>query len=110
LAHRGCILGNYPENILMPGERRATLAKSKGIHDLSLHEWRILANALKDDVLSIKSVAIDARKSLMASHDPVIVGEAPFADSPHTRGRRGFANGKIDRRGSTRLCGASPSK
>ncbi|KAG1897284.1 uncharacterized protein F5891DRAFT_921674, partial [Suillus fuscotomentosus] len=107
LAYHGCILGNYLENILMPGERRATLAKSKGIHDLSLHERRILANALKDDVLTIKSVAVDAHKTLMASRDPVIVGEAPLADSPHTRGRRGFANGKIDRRGSTRLHSAS---
>lgn len=94
----------------MPGERRATLAKSKGIHDLSLHERRVLANALKDDVLTVKSVAIDARKSLMASRDPIIVGEVPFADSPHTRGRQGFANGKIDRCGSTRLRSASPSQ
>ncbi|KAG1871902.1 hypothetical protein C8R48DRAFT_770282 [Suillus tomentosus] len=110
LAHHGCILGNYPENILMPGERHATLAKSKGIHDLSLHEWHVLANALKDDVITIKSVAMDARKSLMALCDPIIVGEASFTDSPHTCGRRGFANGKIDRCGSTHLHSTSPSK
>ncbi|KAG2356290.1 hypothetical protein BDR07DRAFT_1375886 [Suillus spraguei] len=30
------ILHHYPENVLMPGERRPTLARSKGIHNLTL--------------------------------------------------------------------------
>ncbi|KAG1860859.1 hypothetical protein F4604DRAFT_1684336 [Suillus subluteus] len=110
LAHRGCILKNYLEKILMPGERRATLAKSKGIHDLSLHERCILADALKNDVLTVKSVATDAYKSLMASRVPIIVGEAPPADSPYTRRRQGFANGRIDRLGLAHLGDPSPLK
>jgi hypothetical protein len=94
----------------MPGERRSTLAKSKGIHDLTIHERFKLANALKNDALTVKSVATDARKSLTTSRVPVIVGEAPIANSLHTRGRRGFANGRIDRFGLTRLANASSSK
>ncbi|KAG0695222.1 hypothetical protein DFH29DRAFT_1005651 [Suillus ampliporus] len=109
LARHGCILGNYLENILMPGESRATLAKSKGIHDLSLHEWRILVDALKNNALTVKSIATDAHKSLMASRIPVIVEEAPITDSPHTCGQRGFANGQIDRLGLTHLDNTSPS-
>ncbi|KAG1851786.1 hypothetical protein C8R48DRAFT_777740 [Suillus tomentosus] len=85
LARRGCILENYPEDVLMPGERRSTLAKSKGIHDLTIHERFKLANALKNDALTVKSVATDARKSLTTSRVPVIVGEAPIANSLHTQ-------------------------
>ncbi|KAG1837401.1 hypothetical protein C8R48DRAFT_782721 [Suillus tomentosus] len=110
LARRGCILENYPEDILMPSERRSTLAKSKGIHDLTIHERFKLADALKNDALTCKSAATDALKSLTASRVPVIVGEAPIAKSLHTRGRRGFANGRIDRFGLTRLGNTSPSK
>ncbi|KAG1903007.1 uncharacterized protein F5891DRAFT_1185655 [Suillus fuscotomentosus] len=110
LACRGCILEKYPEDILMPGERRSTLAKSKGIHDLTIHERFKLADALKNDALTCKSVATDALKSLTASRVPVIVGEAPIAKSLHTRGRRGFANGWIDRFGLTHLGNTSPSK
>ncbi|KAG2130322.1 uncharacterized protein EDB93DRAFT_1048557, partial [Suillus bovinus] len=103
LARRGYILENYPENILMPGERRSTLAKSKGIHDLSIHEWHILADALKNNALTVKTVATDALENLMASRVPVIIGEAPSTDSRHTRGRQGFADGQIDRLGLSHL-------
>ncbi|KAG1718270.1 uncharacterized protein EDB91DRAFT_1258701 [Suillus paluster] len=100
LARRGCILQNYPENILMPGEKRPTLAKSKGISDLSLDEWCVLADALQRDVLTIKSVTtLNACKNLMLSRDPVIVGEAPVRDFLITCGRCEFANGRIDRLG-----------
>ncbi|KAG2096302.1 uncharacterized protein F5147DRAFT_778351 [Suillus discolor] len=110
LARCGCILKNYPEDILMPSERRSTLAKSKGIHDLTIHERFKLADALKNDALTVKSVATDARKSLTTSRVPIIVGEVPIANSLHTRGRRGFANGRIDRFGLTHLGNTSPSK
>lgn len=94
----------------MPGERRSTLAKSKGIHDLTIHERFKLVDALKNDALTVKSVATDTHKSLTTSHVPVIVGEAPIANSLHTCGRQGFANGWIDRFGLTRLGNTSSSK
>ncbi|KAG1898087.1 uncharacterized protein F5891DRAFT_1191390 [Suillus fuscotomentosus] len=49
LEKHGFVLHNYPENTLMPGERHNTLRKSKGIHDLTLCERGVLADALKDD-------------------------------------------------------------
>ncbi|KAG2336111.1 hypothetical protein BDR05DRAFT_1006160 [Suillus weaverae] len=86
LTHRGCILQNYPDNILLPGERHPTLVKSKGIHNLTMYERFKLADALKKNALTVKSVATDACKGLTASRVPVIVGEAPI-NSLHTRGR-----------------------
>ncbi|KAG2115499.1 hypothetical protein DEU56DRAFT_919410 [Suillus clintonianus] len=83
LARRGYILENYPENILMPGERRATLAKSKGIHDLSIHERRVLADALKNNSLTVKTVTTDALENLMASRVPV-VGEEIGMQTPES--------------------------
>ncbi|KAG1904935.1 uncharacterized protein F5891DRAFT_944367, partial [Suillus fuscotomentosus] len=87
LAHHGYILENYPEDILMPGERRPTTARSKGINDLTTLERFKLADALKNNVLTIKSIATDAHKSLAKSRVPVIVGEAPTANSRHTHGQ-----------------------
>lgn len=40
---------------------------------------------------------------LLTSKDPVIIGEAPSHRSPHSRGRRAFADGDIDRKGPRRL-------
>jgi hypothetical protein len=73
-----------------------------------MYERFRLVDALKKNTLTVKSVATDARKGLTASRVPVIIGEAPI-NSLHTRGRRMFANGRIDRRGLTRLRGTSPS-
>ncbi|KAG2043863.1 hypothetical protein BDR03DRAFT_977582 [Suillus americanus] len=109
LAHRGCILENYPEDILMPSERCPTVVRSKGIHDLTTLEHFKLADALKNNVLTIKSIPTDARKSLAKFCAPVIIGEAPTANSPHTHGRRVFANGQIDRHGLTHLGNTSAS-
>lgn len=109
LAHRGYILENYPEDILMPGETRPTVVRSKGINDLTTLERFKLADALKNNVLTIKSIPTDARESLAKSRVPVIIGQAPTANSSHTRGRRVFANGRIDRRGLTRLGNTSAS-
>ncbi|KAG1888273.1 hypothetical protein F4604DRAFT_1548234, partial [Suillus subluteus] len=100
LGNRGCILSNYPDNILMPGEKRDTLTRSKGIHDLTLRERGVLANALKDNSLTLHHVADnDARQRLLSSRDPVIYREAPSAESPHSCGRRQFFNCQIDRKG-----------
>ncbi|KAG1721681.1 hypothetical protein EDD22DRAFT_752038, partial [Suillus occidentalis] len=103
LGQRGHVLQQYPEDVLMPGEKRATLAKSKGIHDLSIRERRILADALKSNLLTVKSITgKDARAKLMSSRSPVIIGEAPAPDSKHIRGRRGYVNGRQDRKGLPR--------
>ncbi|KAG1817889.1 hypothetical protein EV424DRAFT_1324079 [Suillus variegatus] len=56
LGNHGCILRNYPDNTLMPGERRTTLAQSKGIHDLTLREWSILVDALKNNLLTLQHI------------------------------------------------------
>lgn len=104
LARRGYILQNYPEDVLMPGEKRATLTKSKGIHNLSLHERRVFADALKNDLLTIKTITKQgALAHLMASHSPVIVEEVPAPHSAYTRGRRWYANGRFDQQGLPRL-------
>ncbi|KAG1878082.1 hypothetical protein DFJ58DRAFT_720830 [Suillus subalutaceus] len=86
LAHRGCILENYPDKILLPGERRLTLAKSKGIHDLTRRSQRSYG-------LTVSLSSLEKR--------PI--------NSLHTRGRRMFANGRIDRLGLTRLHNTSHS-
>lgn len=44
----------YPEDILMPGETRSSLARSKGINDLDKREQIILADALKSGTLVFK--------------------------------------------------------
>ncbi|KAG1835704.1 hypothetical protein EV424DRAFT_1531557 [Suillus variegatus] len=54
LEKHGFILHNYPENTLMPGERCNTLRKSKGIHNLTLHECGVLVDALKDDMMTLQ--------------------------------------------------------
>ncbi|KAG2353236.1 hypothetical protein BDR07DRAFT_1496650 [Suillus spraguei] len=87
----------------MPGERRATLVKSKGIHDLAIHEQHVLVGALKNNTLTVKTVATDALEDLIASRVPIIVREAPSTDSHHTHGRQVFANGQIDRLGLSHL-------
>ncbi|KAG1841842.1 hypothetical protein F4604DRAFT_1939208 [Suillus subluteus] len=110
LARRSCILRDYPDNILMPGEKRATLARSKGINDLSLDERRVLANALKKNALTVESTTtLKACNDLMLSRAPVILGEAPVGDPLITRGRRKFANGRIDRLGLACPGDISPS-
>ncbi|KAG1805287.1 hypothetical protein EV424DRAFT_1305442, partial [Suillus variegatus] len=104
LGNRGCILRNYPDNTLMPGERRTTLTTSKGIHDLTLRERSVLVDALKNDLLTLQHVTDhDAHRRLLFSRDPVIYGEAPSAESPHSHGRRQFLDCRIDRRGLPRL-------
>ncbi|KAG2092116.1 uncharacterized protein F5147DRAFT_537544, partial [Suillus discolor] len=93
LAHHGCILQHYPENVLMPGEKRATLIKSKGIHDLSLRERQVFVDALKNNLLTIKTVTRQgALAKLIVSHSPVIIEEAPAPHSNHTHGRQWYAN------------------
>lgn len=103
LAHRGCVIHNYPENVLVPGERRTTLLRSKGIHDLTLPSRAILADALKNNSLTVQHItAGNTCRRLLASREPIILGEAPAPESPHTHGRRVFVDGRIDRKGLPR--------
>ncbi|KAG0694538.1 hypothetical protein DFH29DRAFT_767301, partial [Suillus ampliporus] len=103
LAQRGCIIHNYPENVLMPGERRVTLAKSKGIHDLTLSSRAVLTDALKNNSLTVQHTTTESTcQRLLASREPIILGEAPAPESPHTHGRRVFVDGRIDRKGLPR--------
>ncbi|KAG1897301.1 uncharacterized protein F5891DRAFT_930541, partial [Suillus fuscotomentosus] len=104
LARLGCCLVNYPEETLMPGETRPTLNRSKGIHDLTFRHRDNLVNALKTGTLTIRAITSDvARARLITSKDPIIIGEAPSHRSIHSRGRRMFADGDIDRKGPRRL-------
>jgi hypothetical protein len=110
LAKRGYVIHNYPEHTLMPGEKRTTLVQSKGVHDLSLRERDVLANALKDNSLTIQHLTTDeARRRLLRSHDPVIIGEAPGSESQYSHGRRQFFDSRIDRKGLRRLISPAPS-
>lgn len=94
LARRGYVLQHYPENVLMPGEKRDTLIRSKGIHDLSLRERQVFANALKNNLLTVKTITRQrALAHLMASRSPVIIEEAPASHSVHKRGQCWYANG-----------------
>ncbi|KAG2156681.1 uncharacterized protein EDB93DRAFT_1062082, partial [Suillus bovinus] len=103
LARHGCVIHNYPENVLAPGERRSTLLRSKGIHDLTLPSRAILADALKNNLLTVQHITTEKTcRRLLASHEPIILGEAPAPESPHTRGRRVFVDGRIDRKGLRR--------
>ncbi|KAG2159670.1 uncharacterized protein EDB93DRAFT_1045470, partial [Suillus bovinus] len=100
LARRGYVLQHYPENVLMPSEKHLTLIKRKGIHQLLLCEHQILADALKNNLLTIKTITKQSTlTNLMASHSPVIIGEAPAPHSDHTHGWRWYADGRSDWRG-----------
>ncbi|KAG1758022.1 hypothetical protein EDB19DRAFT_1822933 [Suillus lakei] len=76
----GCVLHNYPDNTLMPGEGHTTLRQSKGVHDLTL-----------------------------PSRDPIIHSEPPGAESNHLHGCRQFANCHIDWKGLPCLCSPASS-
>ncbi|KAG1817617.1 uncharacterized protein BJ212DRAFT_1218736, partial [Suillus subaureus] len=103
LARCGCVIHNYPENVLMPGERCTMLLKSKGIHDLTLSSWAILMDALKNNSLTMQHITTgNACQRLLASCEPIILGEAPAPESPHTRGWCMFIDGRIDRKGLPR--------
>ncbi|KAG1775773.1 hypothetical protein EV702DRAFT_940069, partial [Suillus placidus] len=103
LARCGCILHHYPENILMPGERRPSLVKSKGIQDLTLCERDILTDALRTNSITVQHITADnAHRAIMASHEPIICGEAPEYDSQNLHGRHAFLNGRINRKGLPR--------
>ncbi|KAG1855714.1 hypothetical protein DFJ58DRAFT_623455, partial [Suillus subalutaceus] len=100
LAKRSCVIHNYPEHTLMPSEKCTALTRGKGIHDLSLHEREVLANALKDNSLTLEHITTDhARRKLLGLREPVIYGEAPGAESLYSRGRRQFCDSRIDRKG-----------
>ncbi|KAG2336748.1 hypothetical protein BDR05DRAFT_896324 [Suillus weaverae] len=110
LAKRGYVIHNYPEHTLMPGEKRTTLVQSKGIHDLLLRERDVLANALKDNSLTIQHItADDACRRLLCSRDPVIIGEAPGSELCYSHDRRQFFDSRIDRKGLLRLISPAPS-
>lgn len=44
----------YPEDTLMPGEPRATVARPKGVSDLDKREQVVLADALRSGRLTIE--------------------------------------------------------
>ncbi|KAG1877144.1 hypothetical protein C8R48DRAFT_768693 [Suillus tomentosus] len=97
LTRRGYILQHYPEDVLMPGKKHTSLVKSKGIHDLSLCERRVFADALKNNMLTIKMLTKPGTlANLSASRRPVIMEEAPAPHSNYTHGRHWYANGRCD--------------
>ncbi|KAG1833294.1 hypothetical protein DFJ58DRAFT_847833 [Suillus subalutaceus] len=92
LARRGCTLHHYPKNVLMPGKKRPMLARSKGIHNLTLHEQDLLADALRTNSITIQHITNNnSRRKIQISREPIIFGEAPEYDSPDLHGRRGLA-------------------
>jgi hypothetical protein len=54
LARHRFVMAGYPEDTLMPGEPRATVARSKGISDLDKREQRVLADAMRSGKLVIQ--------------------------------------------------------
>lgn len=73
-------------------------------HDLSLREHRVFADALKNNLLTIKTITKQgALANLVASRSRVIIEEAPAPHSDHTHGWRWYANGRCDRLGLPRL-------
>ncbi|KAG1843327.1 hypothetical protein F4604DRAFT_1689567 [Suillus subluteus] len=102
-----CVMGGLTvllKNMLMPSETCDTLVKSKGIHDLTLRERRVLGDALKNNTLTVKHTTTNAaRARLLASCGPIIIGETPESGSRNSCGRHMFANGRIDKQGLARL-------
>ncbi|KAG1745892.1 uncharacterized protein EDB91DRAFT_1246031 [Suillus paluster] len=88
LAKRGYVIHNYPEYTLMPGEKRTML----------------------DNSLTVQHITTDeARRRLLRSHDPVIIGEAPGSELQYSHGRCQFFNSRIDQKGLHRLISPAPS-
>lgn len=54
LARHRFVMKGYPEDMLMPGEPRVTVARPKGISDLDKRERVILADALRSGRLTIE--------------------------------------------------------
>ncbi|KAG1904934.1 uncharacterized protein F5891DRAFT_1183575 [Suillus fuscotomentosus] len=54
LAHHWFVMKGYPEDMLMPGEPRVTVARPKGISDFDKRERVILADALRSGRLTIE--------------------------------------------------------
>ncbi|KAG2091623.1 hypothetical protein BD769DRAFT_1339872, partial [Suillus cothurnatus] len=115
LARHRFVMKGYPEDMLMPGEPRVTVARPKGISDLDKRERVILADALRSGRLTIERqkkwrlgyVQINSLPIRLANHfidqkSPIIFGEAPPEESLHSHGRRMLVDGTIDRQGIAR--------
>ncbi|KAG1904168.1 uncharacterized protein F5891DRAFT_977058 [Suillus fuscotomentosus] len=83
-----------------PGKHSQKNSLALGIHDLPQQHRISLVNCLKEGTLTIRAVTNDAAHlRLTTSKDPVVIGDVPSACSMHSRGRRAFADGRIDRKG-----------
>ncbi|KAG0702389.1 hypothetical protein DFH29DRAFT_999336 [Suillus ampliporus] len=99
LAHHHFVMKGYPEDMLMLGEPRVTVARPKGINNLDKRERVVLADALRSGRLTIER----QKNGDLNKTSPIIFGEAPPEDSMHACGRRMLVDGTINHQGMARL-------
>ncbi|KAG1901764.1 uncharacterized protein F5891DRAFT_1187230 [Suillus fuscotomentosus] len=94
----------YPAHLsLMPGESHNTNSRSKGVAGLTQHEVNVLAHALKVKTMCVVKVTNATKAAIIASKEPVIIGEAPPVGSPFPNVRRMFVNRTFDYNGPPHL-------
>ena len=60
---QGLVIHGWPHAVLMPGQPRKKDAKTKGIADLSLGDWRRLHAALMDKEISVEKAHSKTERS-----------------------------------------------
>ncbi|KAG1846830.1 hypothetical protein F4604DRAFT_1936148 [Suillus subluteus] len=104
LANDHLRIEGYPTHLsLMPGESHNSNSRSKGVAGLTQREVNVLALALKAKTMRVVKVTKAIGVAVIASKEPVIIGEAPPANSPFPNARRMFVNGTFDYQGPARL-------
>ncbi|KIJ20752.1 hypothetical protein PAXINDRAFT_6536 [Paxillus involutus ATCC 200175] len=94
----------YPENTLMPGQQHDPKSRTKGINDLGSDDKQCLLAALANKKLTTRRHRDQHEYGgIIDGTLPVIIGEAPPANSTKQFGRRMFGNGKTNHDGLARL-------
>ncbi|KAG2747741.1 hypothetical protein P692DRAFT_201684006, partial [Suillus brevipes Sb2] len=97
LANDHLRIEGYPAHLsLMPGESHNINSRSKGVAGLTQREVNVLAHSLKAKTMRTALAHNNLTGAVIASKEPVIIGEAPPADSIFPNARRMFVNGTFD--------------